>query len=80
MSGEISGLVGLKYHMRAPQPFAKDVPAVKCYIHRRNNRTICPTVDSYGATAYWVFLIVDSGSPITYLSPLVNNPPGEMSE
>ena len=59
--------LGIAYLSKASDP--KEVVRVGTgYIHGLHKRTIVPFIVSHGEEARWVFFIVDSGSPWTYLS------------
>lgn len=57
LRGEISDIVGIKYHAEATKEDAnKVVETGDCYIYGRKFRTIFPAVVDDGSQAYWVFL------------------------
>jgi hypothetical protein len=65
---EISKLVGIPYLSEATKDEAKVAETGSRFLYGRNSRTIFPCVVSYRDNARWVFFIVDSGSPLTYIS------------
>jgi len=69
LSSEISKLVGIPYLKEATREEAnKEVEKVHGFAYGKKSRLILPCTVSIGDTARWVFFIVDSGAPITYLS------------
>ena len=69
LRSEISKLVGIPYLSEATKDEANKVAETGSgYLYGRNSRTIFPCVVSYRDNARWVFFIVDSGSPLTYIS------------
>lgn len=75
LRGEVADIVGIQYHAEATKEDANKVVEIgDCYIYGRKFRTIFPAVVDDGSQAYWVFFIVDSGSPLTYLSAQVSAP------
>lgn len=81
LEGEISELVKMKYHSRVPYDNEQNAPnKIECFMYGRNNQTICPTAVTHGDNSYFVFFLVDPGSPVTYLSSQVDNPTSEISE
>jgi hypothetical protein len=75
---EIAEIVGIPYHSPASKEEADKVVDIgKCFFYGRKIRTMFPAVVTHrSGKAYWVFFIVDSGSPLTYLSAQVGNPYG----
>lgn len=72
---EVADIVGIQYHAKATKEDANKVVEIgNCYIYGRKFRTIFPAVVDGGSQAYWVFFIIDSGSPLTYLSAQVSAP------
>ena len=66
---EISEMVGIKYLAAASSTEAnKVVDVADCFLFGRTLRTIFPAVVCDNSRAHWVFFIVASGSPLTYLS------------
>jgi hypothetical protein len=78
---EIAEAVGIAYHLEATKEDAnRIIEAGDCIIYGRNLRTIFPAVVACEmGKAHWVFFIVDTGSPLTYLSAQVNAPACEKS-
>ena len=78
---EIAEMVGIPYHSPASKEEAGKVINIgECFIYGRNFRTIFPAVVTHrSGKGLWVFLLVNSGSPMTYLSAQVHNPPGGKS-
>lgn len=73
LQGEVAEIVGIQYHAEATKGDAnKAVKIGDCYIYGRKFRTIFPAVVGDGSRAHWVFFVVDSGSPLTYLSAQVS--------
>ena len=79
---EIAEVVGIPYHLPASKEDADKVVNIgegfiygKSEIYGGNPRTIFPAVVShyYSGKASWVFLLVDTTSPFTYLSAQVKN-------
>ena len=69
--------MGKAYHQLATKEEAERVIKTgECFIFGSKMRTIFPTVVKKleSNEARWVFFIVDSGSPTTYLSAEVSNP------
>ena len=63
---EIAEMVGIPYHAKATAEDANKVVKIgDCFIW--NFRTIFPAVGK-GSQAHWVFFIVSTGAPLTYLS------------
>lgn len=66
---ELSDIMGVKYLAKASEADANNALNIgEAIIYGSCNRTIFPSVVSHKDKAYWVFFIVDSGSPSTYLS------------
>lgn len=73
LRSNVSDLVGIPYLREATKDEANNkVQIGHCFIYGRNLRTIFPCVVSYRDKAYWVFFIVSSGAPLTYLSASVS--------
>lgn len=73
---EVAEAVGIVNHAEATKVEAdKELKVGDCIIYGRTLRTIFPAVVSYENRAHWVFFIVDTGSPLTYLSTQVGAPP-----
>jgi len=70
---EIAKVVGIPYHAEATKEDAEKVVEVgDCYLYGPRFRTIFPTVVDRDGRAHWVFFIVDTGAPMTYLSARVS--------
>ena len=81
LKGEISELVKMKYHSRVPYGEEQDVPPqIRCFMYGCNNQTTCPTAVTHMDLSFNVFFLLDPGSPVTYLSPQVDNPTCKISE
>ncbi|KAG0131906.1 hypothetical protein HOY82DRAFT_453268, partial [Tuber indicum] len=67
---EIADVAGIPYHSPATEQEANTVVQVgDCFIYGPNLRTMFPAVVSNrSGKAFWVFFLVDTGSPKTYLS------------
>jgi hypothetical protein len=73
LRSQISELVGVPYLQEATKEEAnKVVETGSGFLYGRNSRTIFPCVVSYNGDARWIFFIVDSSSPLTYLSAPVS--------
>lgn len=71
LQSTIAEQLGIAYLSEAAD--AKEVIQVSTgYIYGLHKRTIVPFIVTYGKEARWVFFIVDSGSPWTYLSAQVS--------
>ncbi|KAF2187162.1 hypothetical protein K469DRAFT_749516 [Zopfia rhizophila CBS 207.26] len=69
LRNEIAELAGIQYLKEASQDEAlKRVEIGKGFIFGNMSRTIFPCVVSTSKSARWVFFLVDSGSPLTYIS------------
>ncbi|KAI9767813.1 MAG: hypothetical protein M1840_005494 [Geoglossum simile] len=69
LRSEIAEIVGVPYLGKSTESDANAVVRVgHGYLFGRNIRTIFPCVVSCQDMARWVFFIVDSGAPLTYLS------------
>ena len=67
--GEIARLVGTPYLSPATPSEATKMPIeVTGFIYGPKRRTIVSLAVSYKKECCWVFFVVDSGSPLTYLS------------
>jgi hypothetical protein len=72
---EVSELVGIPYLKEAIKDEANDkVKIGHGIIYGMKQRSIFPCIVSFQDKAHWVFFIVDSGSPLTYLSVQVSVP------
>jgi hypothetical protein len=76
LRGEVTEIVGIPYHAEATKEDAigKVIKIGDCYIFGRKFRTIFPAVVGNDTRAHWVFFIVGTGSPLTYLSAQVSAP------
>jgi hypothetical protein len=71
LQSTIAERLGIPYLSEAAD--AKEVIQVGTgYLYGVHKRTIVPFVVTYGKEARWVFFVVDSGSPWTYLSAQVS--------
>lgn len=76
LRGEISALVGIPYLQEAGRTEAETiVDEGKALVFGTHLRVIFPAVVSTEDSAYWIYFIVDTGSPLTYLSTQVNTLP-----
>jgi hypothetical protein len=67
--------LGIPYLSKATEADAKEVVQVgNGYIYGRKFSAIIPFVVSHGDESRWVFFIMDSGAPLTYLSAEVSDP------
>ena len=81
MRHEVAEAVGIPYHAEATKEDAnKELKIGDCIIYGRTLRTIFPAIVSYENRACWVFFIVDTGAPLTYLSAQVGAPSCERKE
>jgi hypothetical protein len=72
---EVAKITGIEYHAKASDTDANKVVEIgHGYIYGRKFRTIFPCVVSRAEKAHWVFFVVDSGAPLTYLSAQVGAP------
>jgi hypothetical protein len=72
---EIAEVIGIQYLAKATKADANTMVEIgRGYIFGRNVRTIFPCVVSHRGKAHWVFFIVHSGAPLTYLSVQVSAP------
>jgi hypothetical protein len=70
---ELSAIMGIEYLAKATEAEANRVPDMgEAIIFGSCNRTIFPCVVSHKYKAHWVFFLLDSGSPTTYLSEAVS--------
>jgi len=73
LRSNISDFIGIPYLREATKDDAnKKVQIGHSFIYGQNFRTIFPCVVSYEDKAHWVFFIVSSGAPLTYLSASVS--------
>ena len=72
---EIAELVGIPYLAKATLEEAEKCPNMSLdFLYGRNKRPIFPCVVSSEYKAHWIFFIVNTGSPATYLSTQVSVP------
>ncbi|KAI5805041.1 hypothetical protein EDC01DRAFT_725611 [Geopyxis carbonaria] len=66
----IAELVGVRYHAAATPEAAKEVAeTAKCWLFSGQLRPVFPAVvAASGVQARWVFFVVDTAAPLTYLS------------
>ena len=75
LRSEVAEVVGIQYLAKATEAEANKVVDIgHAYIFGHNSCTIFPCVVSYAGKSHWVFFIVDSGAPLTYLSAEVSTP------
>jgi len=73
LHNEISDLVGIPYLKEATKEEADKVAdSLRGFLYGRKYRMILPCVVKIEDKAHWVFFIVDSGAPLTYLSTQVS--------
>jgi len=66
---DIAEVVGIKYLTRASQEEADKVIDVgDCYIFGPKSRLIFPAVVSLEGNHHWIFFLLDTGIPLSYLS------------
>jgi hypothetical protein len=71
----VSEIIGVPYLQKATQDEAKKVvETAEGFIYGKTLRIIFPCVVGFRDKAHWVFFVVDSGAPLTYLSAQVNVP------
>ncbi|KAF8455263.1 hypothetical protein BDZ91DRAFT_746834 [Kalaharituber pfeilii] len=69
LRNEISQVVGIPYLAKATEADANEVlKAGHGLIYGRKLRTIFPAAVGHKGKAHWVFFILDTGAPLTYLS------------
>jgi len=70
---EISDIVGIPYLKEATKEEADKVAdSLPGFVYGRKYRMILPCVLKMRDKAHWVFFIVDSGAPLTYISTQVS--------
>src|SRR5271154_6641847 len=80
LQSEISELVGIPYLKKATKDEADKVATkLHGFVYGQNSRLIFPCVLSIDDKAHWVFFIVASGSPLTYISTEVSVHPHRMN-
>ncbi|PUU73966.1 hypothetical protein B9Z19DRAFT_1134108 [Tuber borchii] len=68
-AGDISRLMGVSYLSQAPDLLARDLPVeVGAIIYGPNGRTITSLIVTYKGNSRWVFFLIDTGAPKTFLS------------
>jgi hypothetical protein len=73
LHSEISELVGIPYLKEATKEEAdKLAREIQGFVYGRKFREILPCVLSIEDKARWVFFVVDSGAPLTYISTEVS--------
>jgi hypothetical protein len=73
LESEISELVGIPYLKEATKDEADKVAEeIRGFTYGFRRHQILPCVVSIGDMARWVFFIVDSGAPTTYISTQVS--------
>lgn len=75
LRSEVAEVVGMPYLQRANEAEANEVVITgQGFIYGSKYRMIFPCVVSFKSRAHWVFFVVDSGAPLTYLSQQANIP------
>ena len=72
LESTISQDMGINYLAKAEPDADCVVESATGYIRRSGHRALVPLVVNHGGEARWVFFIIDSGSPLTYLSVQVS--------
>jgi hypothetical protein len=73
LHSEISKLVDIPYLKEATNPEANEVATeIRGFAYGQKFRLIFPCVLGMNGTARWVFFVVDSGAPLTYISTEVS--------
>jgi hypothetical protein len=73
LRSKIAEVVGIQYLVKATEADANNVAQIgHGYIYGRKLRTIFPCVVSHDDKAHWVFFLVSTGAPLTYLSAQVS--------
>jgi hypothetical protein len=73
LQSEISELVGIPYLKEATKDEADKVAReIRGFLYGRKLRPILPCVLSIDDKSRWVFFVVHSGSPLTYISSQVS--------
>jgi len=77
---EVAGIVGIPYVFPASKVEADKVITIgECFIFTRKARTIFPAVVAHpSGKGYWVFFLVNTCMPLTYLSAQDGNPTAEL--
>jgi hypothetical protein len=71
LDGELSEITGVKRHSEATER-VEQVGLVEGFVYGRKSRLIFPCVVSLGGMSRWVFFVVATGFPQTYLSSKVS--------
>ena len=72
LRSEVADIVGIPYLQEATEDEAnKVVKAVQVFIYGAKYRTIFRCTVGMKDKAHWVFFVVDTGAPLTYLSKQV---------
>ena len=75
LRSEISERLGIPYLGKATEDGAsRVVKYIDSYLYGYKSHPILPCVASSSSETRWVFFIVDTGAPATYLSPQVSAP------
>jgi hypothetical protein len=73
LHSDISKLVGIPYLMEATKDEAdKVVTSIQGFVYGQLFRSILPCVLSIGGMSRWIFFLVTTGSPLTYISAEVS--------
>jgi hypothetical protein len=73
LHSQVSKRVGIPYLEEATKGEADKIPGeINGFLYGPKSRMILPCVLSIEDKARWVFFIVDSGAPVTYISSQVN--------
>ena len=73
LHSEISELVGIPYLKEAAKEEADNVVGeIRGFVYGRKFHEILPCVLTIHDKARWVFFVVDSGAPLTYISSEVS--------
>lgn len=74
LTTKLSKIIGIKYHQQVPQEEAdKIITKVHRIIYGPCMQFILPYVMSVGGIARWVFFLVHTGAPMTYISTQVKS-------
>ena len=75
LRSDISELVGIPYLKEATKDEANEMLETgSCLIYGQHSRLIFPCIVGFEDKAHWVFFIVDTRAPFTYLSRQVSVP------
>ena len=73
LHSDISKFVGIPYLKEATKDEAdKVVTSIQAFVYGRTFRNILPFILSINKKARWIFFIVDTGSPLTFISAEVS--------